>query len=157
MTGEPKSELKELFDTVVSLVQSSPSDEHLSDDIKLQLYGLYKRCTVGRAADSSSPEPSLWNIVAYRKYGAWKKVDDLDLEQAMQKYIRVVSMLDNSTGEQCRDLFKEESLSGMVDSESVGETPRATEYGKYNTEKSPPFFIKSPHWSSFINFSARLL
>jgi perosamine synthetase len=140
MTGESKSELKELFDKVVSLVQSSPSDEHLSDDIKLQLYGLYKRCTVGRAADSDSSEPSLWNIVAYRKYGAWKKVDNLDLEQAMQRYIRVVSMLDNSTGAQCRDLFKEESLSEMVASESVGERPHdngATppEHGKDNIEK----------------------
>ncbi len=92
------SELKSRFDTVVALVQSSPSGEYVPDETKLRLYGLYKRCSAGRSASSDEPDPAIWNFVAYRKRNAWKKCDELELDEAMEEYIRVVSMLDNATG-----------------------------------------------------------
>jgi perosamine synthetase len=116
---EASSELKKLFDAIASLVQSSTAEDYISDEIKLRLYGLYKRCTGGRAADSDALEPAMWNIAAYRKCNAWKKCDDLELDEAMEEYVRVVAMLENSTGSKCRSLYND-SQSGKDFGDSEG-------------------------------------
>lgn len=121
---EDRPQRKRLFERVVSLVQSSSPDDYIPDDIKLELYGLYKRCTTGRTTDSGTSVPSMWNIVANRKFNAWKKCDDLDLDEAREQYVYTVSSLHNTTGSQCKDLCndmkagKEIGSSGKVSSTS---------------------------------------
>jgi len=106
MTSETEK-LQALFESVVSLVQSSPSDDYISDDDKLLLYGLYKRCTDGELSESGTPEPAMWNVLANRKRNAWRKCDDLELDEAMERYVELVSGFCNTTGYNCTKLLNE--------------------------------------------------
>ena len=106
-----------IFQTVTSMVQSSSPPLPLSDDIKLQLYGLYKRTTVGTTTteytdnnndnDDSHQPPSRWNVVAYRKYQAWLACDYLTQEESMIQYVELISSLDCDLGKQCLDLLQQ--------------------------------------------------
>ena len=64
--------IHDLFRSTVSLVQSSSSDNYIADEQRLKLYGFYKRCIDGKLSESDTPEPAIWNVVAYRKRNAWK-------------------------------------------------------------------------------------
>jgi len=97
--------IHDLFRSAVSLVQSSSSDDYISDEGKLKLYGLYKRCKDGKLSASGTPEPAMWNVVAYRKRNAWRKCDNLELDEAMERYIEVVAGFDNPTGYECKRLL----------------------------------------------------
>ena len=124
MTSGHDSSLEKLFESAASLVQSSSSEAYMPDDAKLKLYGLYKRCTTGRVSESDSPEPAMWNIVANRKRNAWRECDDLDLGEAMERYVQTVSELDNETGLNCSKLWNDH-LSKIEGRKSEG--PKETE------------------------------
>ncbi len=99
-----------IFQSVTSMVHSSSPPLPLSDDIKLQLYGLYKRSTIGTTTDQSQLDPpSRWNIVAYRKYQAWSECDHLTLEDSMTTYVELVSTLDCDLGRECQRLLEDYS------------------------------------------------
>lgn len=57
----------------------------------LELYGLYKQATCGPC---NTPQPSWFNVTAKRKWESWKNLDDLSIEDAMRKYIVVLTTLD---------------------------------------------------------------
>lgn len=96
--------ISDIFHAAADLVQSSEPGGTSSNETKLNLYGLYKRCTVGRAGENST-EPARWNVVAHRKYMAWKECDHLPKEDAMLTYVETVASLDGQVGEQCRSLL----------------------------------------------------
>jgi dTDP-4-amino-4,6-dideoxygalactose transaminase/acyl-CoA-binding protein/nucleoside-diphosphate-sugar epimerase len=106
MSIESKSTvtISDLFHAAADLVQSSEPEGAPSNEVKLKLYGLFKRCTVGRAEDNSS-EPIRWNAIAHKKYIAWKECDSLLKEDAMLKYVETASGLDGHVGNQCRSLL----------------------------------------------------
>ncbi|XP_053359092.1 acyl-CoA-binding domain-containing protein 6 isoform X1 [Clarias gariepinus] len=70
---------------VRGLVQSA-SREQL-----LYLYGRYKQATVGKC---NTPKPGFFDFEGQRKWSAWKQLDDMSKEQAMQEYISSVRTLD---------------------------------------------------------------
>lgn len=97
--------IHDLFRSTVSLVQSSSSDNYIADEQRLKLYGFYKRCIDGKLSESDTPEPAIWNVVAYRKRNAWKKCDNLELNEAMERYIELVAGFNNTTGYECKRLL----------------------------------------------------
>lgn len=99
--------LKDVFDSVLALVQNSSSEEFIPDEVKLNLYGLFKRSTCGMASDCDLPGPAMWNIVATRKRNAWKEYDCIDADEAMESYIQLVCEFENHTGDEARILYKE--------------------------------------------------
>lgn len=61
----------------------------LSDEQKLEIYGLYKQSTVG---DVNVPRPDGWfDMVGKAKWDAWKKLEGLTKEDAQSKYITLVT------------------------------------------------------------------
>lgn len=62
-----------------------------SNEVLLQLYGLYKQATEGNApADGGY---AMFDFVAKAKHDAWLRYQDLDTEQAMQQYTDLVQRL----------------------------------------------------------------
>ena len=56
----------------------------------LELYALYKQATVG---DISGPRPGAFDVRARAKYDAWAKARGLATEEAMQRYVVLVTRL----------------------------------------------------------------
>lgn len=77
---------KEFFETV-EFVKTSDADFEPSNELKLEMYALYKQATQG---DVSGRKPGMMDLVGKAKYGAWKKIKGMSAEQAMQEYIELV-------------------------------------------------------------------
>lgn len=60
------------------------------NDVKLQLYALYKQGSVG---DCTGDRPGMLDFVGRVKYDCWKKLAGTTKEAAMQQYIDLVSSL----------------------------------------------------------------
>ena len=67
----------------------------LSDEQKLDIYGLYKQSTVGDVGDV--PRPDGWfDMVGKAKWDAWKQNEGLTKEEAKSKYtVLVNSIIEN--------------------------------------------------------------
>ncbi|PID43713.1 MAG: acyl-CoA-binding protein [Proteobacteria bacterium] len=78
------SDLKAKFDEAVNYVQTSDSDFKPSNELKLEMYALFKQATEG---DVSGKKPGMLDIVGRAKYGAWEKLKGTSSEEAMQAYI----------------------------------------------------------------------
>ncbi|CAA6655646.1 unnamed protein product [Spirodela intermedia] len=89
--GIESTELDEMFSAATAFVaatavdRSSPS---VSNDVQLQLYGLYKIATEGPC---TTPQPSPLKMTARAKWTAWQKLGAMPPEEAMQKYIMIVN------------------------------------------------------------------
>lgn len=81
------SDLNKEFLETVEFVKSSDADFEPSNELKLEMYALYKQATEG---DVSGKKPGMMDIVGKAKYGAWKKVKGMSAEQAMKDYIQRV-------------------------------------------------------------------
>ncbi len=57
---------------------------------QLRLYGLYKQSTVGNCTGS---RPGMLDFAGRAKYDAWKALEGMSQEDAMQKYIELVEEL----------------------------------------------------------------
>lgn len=68
-------------------LSSKPSNNDL-----LALYSLYKQGTEG---DCTGKRPGMTNIKGRAKFDAWKKIDGLSKDDAMQQYIDKVAALKN--------------------------------------------------------------
>lgn len=80
--------LEETFDRAVQLAGSSDGGRWpLSEDQKLTLYACYKQVTVGNC---TGERPGFFNLIARKKYDAWKALENTNKEEAMRKYIEVV-------------------------------------------------------------------
>lgn len=107
---------RELFDNVIAAVNASTLPPvPVSNDRKLRLYGLFKRITVGKLNDSddgnsSEPRPTkpsrFLNPVAYYKYEAWGKCDDMTVPDAIMEYVRYIASEDNEVGRSCAEMIK---------------------------------------------------
>ncbi len=89
------SELSDKFDAAVNYVQTAEGDFKPSNDLQLQMYGLYKQATQG---DVSGSKPGFTNITGRAKYSAWKEVKGMSAEDAMQAYIDTVEVLKSKHG-----------------------------------------------------------
>ncbi|KAE9587250.1 hypothetical protein Lal_00004777 [Lupinus albus] len=91
--GVESTELDEVFSAATAFVAASAADrlsQKVSNDMQLQLYGLYKIATEGPC---STPQPSPLKMTARAKWQAWQKLGAMPPEDAMQKYIDIVSGL----------------------------------------------------------------
>ena len=102
------SELRELFDEVVTLVRDTPvtSDLVVSNEDKLRMYGLYKQVTEGACPEGTGPPP-LWQPTYRAKYESWMSYRHLDANEAMVKYVQVAARQNHWLGCKCRDLLQD--------------------------------------------------
>ncbi|KAL7147318.1 hypothetical protein ABFS83_06G099500 [Erythranthe nasuta] len=91
--GVESTELDRKFSAATAYVAEIAADraaKKLSNDAQLQLYGLYKIATEGPC---SAPQPSALKMTARAKWQAWQKLGAMPPEEAMQKYINIVTEL----------------------------------------------------------------
>lgn len=60
------------------------------NDVKLQLYGLFKQSTEG---DVQGDRPGMMDFVGRAKYDSWKQHEGKSLDEAKQEYIALVEKL----------------------------------------------------------------
>ncbi|KAL0317976.1 UNVERIFIED_CONTAM: Acyl-CoA-binding domain-containing protein 2 [Sesamum angustifolium] len=91
--GVESTELDETFSAATAFVAATAVDRaalKVSNDVQLQLYGLYKIATEGPC---SAPQPSALKMTARAKWQAWHKLGAMPPEEAMEKYIDIVTEL----------------------------------------------------------------
>ncbi|KAL0400579.1 UNVERIFIED_CONTAM: Acyl-CoA-binding domain-containing protein 1 [Sesamum latifolium] len=91
--GVESTELDETFSAATAFVAATAVDRaslKVSNDVQLQLYGLYKIATEGPC---SAPQPSALKMTARAKWQAWHKLGAMPPEEAMEKYIDIVNEL----------------------------------------------------------------
>uniref|UniRef100_A0A5B6YR79 Putative acyl-CoA-binding domain-containing protein 1-like n=1 Tax=Davidia involucrata TaxID=16924 RepID=A0A5B6YR79_DAVIN len=91
--GVESTELDEAFNAATTFVAAAAADrlsQKVSNDVQLQLYGLYKIATEGPC---STPQPSALKMTARAKWQAWQKLGAMPTEEAMLKYIAIVTEL----------------------------------------------------------------
>ncbi len=76
------------FDAAVQRVSELSEDP--GNDVKLQIYGLYKQATEG---DVAGKRPGFTNPVGRAKYDAWAKNAGLSTADAEAQYIALVDSL----------------------------------------------------------------
>lgn len=76
--------LKQKFDDTVTSVKNSDADFNPSNELKLEMYALFKQATVG---DVQGKKPGMMDLVGKAKYSAWGKIKGMTAEDAMQSYI----------------------------------------------------------------------
>ncbi len=84
------SDLKQKFEEAVNLVKTAEGDFKPSNELKLELYGLYKQATEG---DVQGKRPGMMDFVGRAKYDAWAALKGLSKEEAMQRYINAIEDL----------------------------------------------------------------
>jgi diazepam-binding inhibitor (GABA receptor modulator, acyl-CoA-binding protein) len=80
--------MSEEFDAAVERVAQLSEDP--GNDVKLQLYGLFKQATQG---DAQGKRPGFTNPVGRAKYDAWAGFAGLSAEDAQAQYIALVDSL----------------------------------------------------------------
>ncbi|KAI3870034.1 hypothetical protein MKX03_015739 [Papaver bracteatum] len=89
--GVESTELDEIFSAATAFVATAAADrfsQKVSNDVQLELYGLYKIATEGPC---TSPQPSAIKMTTRAKWNAWQKLGAMPPEDAMEKYISIVS------------------------------------------------------------------
>lgn len=81
--------LKETFEAAVAMSKQLPSRP--DNETLLKLYSLYKQATDGNAPDDGPSNP--FDIVGKAKHGAWKKLQGLSTDDAMQQYVDLYNKL----------------------------------------------------------------
>jgi acyl-CoA-binding protein len=82
------SDLKKKFDDAAVAVKKLKEDP--GNDVKLQLYALYKQ---GAEGDVAGKRPGFTDMIGRAKFDAWAKVKGLSKDEAMKKYIDLVKSL----------------------------------------------------------------
>ncbi|XP_074291742.1 acyl-CoA-binding domain-containing protein 1-like [Silene latifolia] len=89
--GVETTELDDAFSAATAFVAASAAERgKVSNDVQLQLYGLYKIATEGPC---SAPPPPAFKMTARAKWNAWQKLGAMPPEDAMQKYVDIVTDL----------------------------------------------------------------
>ena len=81
------TDLKKQFKDTVAFVKNADTGFKPSNDLKLQMYALYKQATQG---DVTGKKPGFTDVVGKAKYNAWSKIKGMSSEEAMQAYIEGV-------------------------------------------------------------------
>ena len=84
MTG-----LKRKFNDAVDYVKHAEGDFKPSNDLKLEMYALYKQATEG---DVKGKKPGMMDPVGKAKYRAWGNLKGVSTERAMQSYIDTIDL-----------------------------------------------------------------
>jgi len=77
----------------LAVTQSKELTRRPSNEELLDLYALFKQSTEG---DATGERPGGFDFKAIAKFDAWMSKKGLSKEQAMQDYIRLVSILQQS-------------------------------------------------------------
>jgi len=85
------TEINSRFEQASIAAKSLP--QRPDNDTMLKLYALYKQ---GSAGDVSGNKPGMFDFVGVAKYEAWKGLTGLSQEDAMNRYIELVSKLGGS-------------------------------------------------------------
>ncbi|KAG2239843.1 hypothetical protein Bca4012_022936 [Brassica carinata] len=91
--GVESTELDEAFSAATLFVTTAAADrlsQKVPNEVQQQLYGLYKIATEGPC---TAPQPSALKITARAKWQAWQKLGAMPPEEAMEKYIEIVTQL----------------------------------------------------------------
>ncbi|KAJ4913503.1 Acyl-CoA-binding domain-containing protein 2 [Raphanus sativus] len=91
--GVESTELDEAFSAATLFVTTAAADrlsQKVPSEVQQQLYGLYKIATEGPC---TAPQPSALKITARAKWQAWQKLGAMPPEEAMEKYIEIVTQL----------------------------------------------------------------
>lgn len=90
--GVESTELDEAFSAATAFVAATAADRShkVSSEVQLQLYGLYKIATEGPC---TAPQPSAIKMTARAKWQAWQKLGAMPPEEAMEKYLDIVTEL----------------------------------------------------------------
>lgn len=89
------SDLKSQFDAAVHYVKTVEGDSFKpSNDLKLEMYGLFKQGSNGNVAGK---RPGMTNFIARAKYDAWAKLKGTSNDQAMQSYVDKIEALKKSS------------------------------------------------------------
>ena len=86
------SDLKAKFDETVNYVKNAEGDFKPSNELKLEMYGLYKQATEG---DVSGKKPGMMDFINRAKYTAWEELKGNTSDQAMQTYIDKIESMKN--------------------------------------------------------------
>ncbi|CAF2027669.1 hypothetical protein YC2023_087380 [Brassica napus] len=86
--GIERSELEKAFAATSSLLEESGKAEEIGDEVKMELYGLYKIATEGSCRET---QPMAIMVSARAKWNAWQKLGNMSQEEAMEKYLALVS------------------------------------------------------------------
>lgn len=89
------SDLKATFEAAVNYVQTAEGDFKPSNDLKLELYALFKQASEG---DVNGKKPGMTDFVGRAKWNAWEKLKGQSAEQAMQTYIDRIEELKAKVG-----------------------------------------------------------
>ena len=73
------------FEKYTELVKNGEPIKTVSDDEKLEFYGLYKQSIIGNV-NTMRPD-GLFNFEAKAKWDVWEKNKDISKELAKEKYI----------------------------------------------------------------------
>lgn len=84
------SDLKQTFEDSVNYVQNAEGNFKPSNELKLEMYGLFKQASAG---DVSGKKPGRMDFVNRAKYTAWEEVKGLSSDEAMQRYIDSIEKL----------------------------------------------------------------
>lgn len=78
-------ELEDNFKFATQMIEKTYTNNKniVSDNIKLQFYGLYKQATIGNC---NIPQPYFINVAERKKYDAWNNLINMSKETAMKKY-----------------------------------------------------------------------
>ena len=78
-------DVKNNFDFVIEQIKNSDTGimNCVSDDIKLQFYGLYKQAMIGRC---NTTRPWSFYVTNCAKWDAWNTLGDMTHEDAMLNY-----------------------------------------------------------------------
>ena len=87
------SDISSLFEQASKAAKSLP--QRPDNDTMLKLYALYKQGSVG---DVSGDKPGMFDFVGAAKYDAWEKLRGTPSEDAMQRYIDLVTRLGATVG-----------------------------------------------------------
>jgi acyl-CoA-binding protein len=79
------------FNDAVDYVNKIKDNVVVTDLIKEQLYGLFKRITVGKCSEKGGTRPMFYNVIGQRKYDSWMKYDNKEVEKCIQEYIAIVN------------------------------------------------------------------
>eukprot|EP00672_Neobodo_designis_P025002 CAMPEP_0174849374 /NCGR_PEP_ID=MMETSP1114-20130205/15479_1 /TAXON_ID=312471 /ORGANISM="Neobodo designis, Strain CCAP 1951/1" /LENGTH=93 /DNA_ID=CAMNT_0016083709 /DNA_START=45 /DNA_END=326 /DNA_ORIENTATION=+ len=89
------------FDKAVEWVRSLPKDGpvQLSNDVKLQFYGLYKQATEGEVQGT---QPWAVQVEARAKWDAWNSRKGMSADDAKKEYVELLTKVVSEQGQDWR-------------------------------------------------------
>ena len=105
--------LEETFGKAANYLQTLASE--LSPNELLRFYALYKQATVGPC---DIPKPNWYQMQARQKWEAWKNLDDMSRDAAMNNYIEELTRISPSWEEDIKsDSYRWVAISRLINTE----------------------------------------